>query len=40
MVPVSNNVGERSTAKIYRPVSFLSVLSKFFEKLIIKLLIT
>ena len=32
MVPVSKNVGERSTAKIYRPVSLLSVVSKFFEK--------
>ena len=28
------NVGERSTAKNYRPVSFLSVVSKVFEKLV------
>ena len=34
MVPVLKNVGERSTAKIYRPVSFLSVVSKAFEKLV------
>ena len=27
-VPVFNNVGERSTAKNYRPVSLLSVVSK------------
>ena len=34
MVPVFKNVGERSTAKNYRPVSFLSVVSKVFEKLV------
>ena len=34
MVPVFKNVGERSTAKKYRPVSLLSVVSKVFEKLI------
>ena len=34
MVPVSKNVGERSTAKNYCPVSLLSVLSKVFEKLV------
>ena len=28
------NVGERSTAKNYRPVSLLSVVSKVFEKLV------
>ena len=28
------NVGERFTAKIYRPVSFLSVVSKVFEKFV------
>ena len=28
------NVGERSTAKNYHPVSFLSVVSKVFEKLV------
>ena len=34
MVPVFKNVGERSTAKNYRPVSLLSVVSKVFEKII------
>ena len=34
MVPVFKNVGERSTAKNYRPVSCLSVVSKVFEKLV------
>ena len=34
VIPVSKNVGERSTAKNYRPVSLLSVVSKVFEKLI------
>ena len=34
MVPVLRNVGERSTAKNYRPVSLLSVVSKVFEKLL------
>ena len=33
MVPVFKNVGERSAAKSYYPVSFLSVVSKVFEKL-------
>ena len=28
-------LGERSTCKNYRPVSFLSVVSKVFEKLVI-----
>ena len=32
VVPVFNNVGERSTAKSYHPVSLLSVVSKVFEK--------
>ena len=32
MVPVFKNVGERSTAKNYRPVSLLS--SKVFENLV------
>ena len=32
--PVFKNVGERSTAKNYRPVSLLSVVSKVFEKLV------
>ena len=32
MVPVFKNVGERSTAKNYRPVSLLPVVSKVFEK--------
>ena len=34
MVPVFKTVGERSTAKSYRPVSLLSVVSKVFEKLV------
>ena len=34
VVPVFKNVGERSNAKNYRPVSVLSVVSKVFEKLV------
>ena len=34
VVPVFKNVGERSTAKKYHPVSLLSVVSKVFEKLV------
>ena len=34
MVPVFKNVGERSTAKSYRPVSLFSVVSTVFEKLV------
>ena len=34
VVPVFKNVGERSTAKKYCPVSLLSVVSKVFEKLV------
>ena len=34
VVPVFKNVGERSTAKNYRPVSLLSVVSKVFKKLV------
>ena len=34
MVPVFKNVGERSTAKNYCPVSLLFVVSKVFEKLV------
>ena len=34
VVPVFKNVGERSTAKNYRPISFLSVVSKVFKKLV------
>ena len=34
VVPVFKNVGETSTAKNYRPVSLLSVVSKVFEKLV------
>ena len=34
MVPVFKNVGERSTAKNYCPVSLLSLVSKVFEKLV------
>ena len=32
MVPVFKNVGERSTATNYCHVSFLSLVSKFFEE--------
>ena len=32
VVPIFKNDGERSTAKNYRPVSLLSVVSKVFEK--------
>ena len=34
VAPVFENVGEGSTAKNYRPVSVLSVVSKVFEKLV------
>ena len=34
MVPVFKNVGERSAAENYCPVSLLSVVSKVFEKLV------
>ena len=34
VVPVFKNIGERSTAKNYCPVSLLSVVSKVFEKLL------
>ena len=34
VVPVFKNVGERSTAENYRPVSLLSVVRKVFEKLV------
>ena len=34
VVPVFKNVGVRSTAKNYHPVSLLSVASKVFEKLL------
>ena len=34
MVSAFKNVGERSTARNYRPVSLLSVVTKVFEKLI------
>ena len=34
MVPEFKNVGENSTAKTYRPVSLLFVVSKVFEKLV------
>ena len=34
VVPVFQNVGERAMAKNYRPDSLLSVVSKFFEKLV------
>ena len=32
MVSVFKNGGERCTTKNYRPISLLSVVSKFFEK--------
>ena len=34
VVPVFKNVGERYTAKNYRPVSLLSVVTKVFEKFV------
>ena len=34
VVPVFKNVGDRSTAKNYHPVSLFSVVSKVFEKLV------
>ena len=34
MVPVFKNVGEKSKAKNYHPVSLLSMVSKVFEKLV------
>ena len=34
VIPVFKNIGERSTAKTYRPVSLLSVVSKVFGKLV------
>ena len=34
VIPVFKNVGERSTAKNYHPVSLLSVVSKVFEKIV------
>ena len=34
VIPVFKNVRERYTAKSYRPVSLLSVVSKVFEKLV------
>ena len=34
VVPIFKNVGERFTAKNYRPVSLLSVVSKVFEKFV------
>ena len=34
LISVFNNVGERCTAKNYRPVSLLSVVSKVFKKLV------
>ena len=39
VVPVFKNVGERSTAKNYLPVSPLSVVSKVFEKLLNNMII-
>ena len=34
LVPVLNNVGERSMAKNHHPVSLLSEVNKVFEKLV------
>ena len=34
MVPVFKDVGERSTAKNYHPVSLLYVVSKIFENIV------
>ena len=34
MVHVFKNIGERSTANNYHPVSLLSMVSKVFEKLV------
>ena len=34
MIPTFETVAERSTAKNYRPVRFLSLVSKVFEKLV------
>ena len=34
MLPEFKNVGERSIAKNYRPVSLLSAVTKVFEKLV------
>ena len=34
MVPVFKNVGERSTAKNYHPVSLVSVISIVFKKFV------
>ena len=34
VVPVFKNIGERSTAKNYHPVSLISVVSTVFEKLV------
>ena len=34
LVVLFKNVGERSTAKNYHPVSLLSVVSKVFEKIV------
>ena len=34
VVPVFKNIGERSTAKNYSPVSLLSVVSIVFKKLV------
>ena len=34
MVTVFKSVGERSTAKNYRPISLVFVVSKIFEKLV------
>ena len=35
MVAIFKNFGEKSTVKIYHPVSLLSVVSKFFKNFLI-----
>ena len=39
VVYIFKNVGERSTAKNYHPVSLLSVVSKVFEKLVYNVIV-
>ena len=39
MILVIKNVGKRSTAKNYHPVSLLSLVKKLFEKLINKMIV-
>ena len=39
MVPELNNVGQRSTAKSYCPVSFLYIAIKIFKNLVVNRLV-